>query len=151
MFNKFWKNKRVLITGHTGFMGSWLCLALSIFGAKIIGISLKPKTNPNLFSILNLKKKIFKNFIFDIKNKKRIETIIKKYKPEVVYHLAAEALVRKSYLNPEKTYHTNIIGTVNIFEALTNSILNKNHLSFNFIFKNKTAKMVIILTKFIII
>lgn len=119
MFNKFWKNKRVLITGHTGFMGSWLCLALSIFGAKIIGISLKPKTNPNLFSILNLKKKIFKNFIFDIKNKKRIETIIKKYKPEVVYHLAAEALVRKSYLNPEKTYHTNIIGTVNIFEALT--------------------------------
>lgn len=115
-----WKNKKVLITGHTGFKGGWLSMILTQKGAKVIGFSLKPKTNPSLFDALKLDKKITSIF-GDIRNSKELTKVIKKYNPEIVFHLAAQPLVRKSYKDPIETYETNVLGTVNVLEAVRNS------------------------------
>jgi CDP-glucose 4,6-dehydratase len=114
---KFFQNKKVLITGHTGFKGGWLTKILLNFGANIIGIALVPNTNPNLFSILNIKKDI-KNYFCDIRNFGGIKKIILKEKPEIVFHLAAQPLVRDSYDDPLYTFETNIIGTANLLQAI---------------------------------
>jgi len=114
---KFFKNKKVLITGHTGFKGSWLTQILLNFKADVIGISLPPETTPNLFTVLKQKNKI-KNYFVDIRNLNKIKNIIIKEKPEIVFHLAAQALVRDSYDDPIKTYSTNTIGTINVLEAI---------------------------------
>jgi CDP-glucose 4,6-dehydratase len=113
----FYKDKKVLITGHTGFKGSWLTQILLNFGAKVSGIALKPNTKPSLFQILGLERKI-KNHFCDIRNLKKIFEIIKKEKPEIIFHLAAQPLVRDSYDDPLYTFRTNIIGTANIFQAI---------------------------------
>jgi len=113
----FYKNKKVLITGHTGFKGSWLSMVLLNWGADIIGIALKSATNPNLFTLLNIKEKI-KNYFCDIRNFRSIKKIIEKEKPEIVFHLAAQPLVGDSYDDPLYTFETNIIGTTNILEAI---------------------------------
>ena len=113
----FFKNKRVLITGHTGFKGSWLTQTLLNWGADIVGIALRPNTNPSLFDLLNIKKKI-KNYFCDIRNFKKVKEIIFKEKPEIVFHLAAQPLVRDSYDDPLYTFETNIIGTANILQAV---------------------------------
>jgi len=114
---KFFKNKRILITGHTGFKGSWLSQILLNWGAKVSGVALKPNTKPSLFQILRLEKKIRNNFC-DIRDFNKISEIIKREKPEIVFHLAAQPLVKDSYDNPLYTFETNIMGTANILQAI---------------------------------
>jgi CDP-glucose 4,6-dehydratase len=114
---KFWKNKRVLITGHSGFVGSWLFYFFYLKKIKVWGISLDTKDKNNLFYYLN----IYKNknsYICDINNYNKLENIIKKIKPNIIIHLAAEALIIKSLKNPIETYKTNIFGTLNILRII---------------------------------
>ena len=117
IFNQVYKNKKVLITGHTGFKGSWLSLWLTLLGAEVIGFSLKPNTDPNLFNVLNLKQKLI-SVIGDIRNKDALEKVINEYKPDFIFHLAAQPLVRLSYQQPHLTFETNIMGTVNLLESI---------------------------------
>ena len=117
----FYKNKRIFVTGHSGFKGTWLCLILNYFGANVIGYSLKEDSYDNsvFYKAINLKKKI-KSYYGDILNKNRLSMIIKKNTPQIFFHLAAQSLVIKSYLNPKKTFETNVIGTANVLEACKN-------------------------------
>jgi CDP-glucose 4,6-dehydratase len=119
--NNFWKNKKVLITGHSGFKGSWLTLILNLKGAKLFGISLHPNTTPNLFTILGNHRRINSSFT-DIRNYEPIKKIIRKIQPDVIFHLAAQPLVRDSYRNPVDTFATNIMGTVNILDILRENL-----------------------------
>lgn len=116
-------NRRVLITGHTGFKGSWLSLWLTELGASVIGYSLEPPTEPNLFDFINLKDKVT-HITGDVRDEKLLNSVFKKYQPEFIFHLAAQPLVRISYNEPKITYETNVMGTVNILEAVrkTNSV-----------------------------
>ena len=117
LFQKNFKNKKVIITGHTGFKGSWLTLWLKILGAKVLGISNGVLTNPSNFKILKLEKKInHKNF--DIRNIKKLKKTFANFKPDYIFHLAAQSLVKKSYKDPITTFETNAIGTLNVLEAL---------------------------------
>jgi CDP-glucose 4,6-dehydratase len=111
------KNKKIIITGHTGFKGSWLTIWLKILGAKVIGISNNIPTFPNHYKLLNLNKKIVDNRL-DIRNIKILKKIIKKYQPDFVFHLAAQSIVNLSYKDPLKTWTTNTIGTINLLESL---------------------------------
>ena len=113
----FWKNKKVLITGHTGFKGSWLSFWLNSLGSNVFGYSTLPDYEPHGYNCLGIKKKIKKEKIGDIRNFAKIENFIKSVKPDIVFHLAAQPLVRKSYSNPIETLETNIIGTANLLEA----------------------------------
>jgi CDP-glucose 4,6-dehydratase len=114
---KFWSNKNVLITGHTGFKGSWLSLWLEKLGANVYGLSLEDLPSyPNLFSILDFNKKI-SDFRGDITSSESCIEAIKKASPDIIFHLAAQPLVRISYKDPMSTYNTNVMGTVNILEA----------------------------------
>ncbi|HBY58152.1 MAG TPA: CDP-glucose 4,6-dehydratase [Candidatus Atribacteria bacterium] len=110
------RNKIVLVTGHTGFKGSWLSLWLTELGANVIGYALAPFTEPNLFKVLKLDKRIT-SIISDIRDVKALKDVFREYRPQFVFHMAAQALVRDSYANPRYTYETNIMGTVNVFEA----------------------------------
>lgn len=112
----FWKNRRVLITGHTGFKGAWLSLWLQELGATICGIALQPNTQPNLFS-LALVEKNMQSHIADVRDFENTKKIIHAFKPEIIIHMAAQPLVRYSYHNPVETYATNVMGTVNVLEA----------------------------------
>ena len=113
----YFKNKKVLITGHNGFKGSWLTMWLSLLGAKVIGVSLKNKNTNNHFNLV--KKKInMKSFYCDIRNKKKLEKIILKYKPDFVFHLAAQSLVYKSIEDIQFNWETNVIGMLNVLESL---------------------------------
>jgi len=113
---RFWKNKRVLVTGHTGFKGSWLCALLNIISVKTYGFSLPPTTNPNLFSLL--KNSINVNSIIgDITDFNSISRAIDEIQPEIIIHMAAQSLVRHSYKFPIETYKTNVMGTINLFES----------------------------------
>ena len=113
----FFKNKKIIITGHTGFKGSWLTLWLNSLGANIMGISLNPSTKPSHFSDIKLKKKIH-DIRMDIRNKKKLTKIISKFKPDFIFHLAAQALVDVSYKETTKTWQTNLFGTINILEIV---------------------------------
>lgn len=113
----FYKNKIVLVTGHTGFKGSWLCKILINFGAKVVGYSLLPPTTPNLFDLSGIEKQIV-SIYGDIRDYEHLKMIFEKYKPEIVFHLAAQPIVRESYVNPRYTYETNVIGTVNVCECV---------------------------------
>jgi len=117
MFQNSYKGKTVLVTGHTGFKGSWLITWLLKLGAKVIGVSKDIPTNPSMFEILKLKDKI-NHYIIDVRDLKEIKKIIFKHNPDFVFHLAAQAIVSKSYLDPVDTVSTNVIGTMNILEAL---------------------------------
>lgn len=114
LFNRIYKNKTVLVTGHTGFKGSWLSFWLNQMGANVVGYSLKAPTNPSHFELLNSD---ITSIIGDIRDEKKLEDIFAKYKPEIVFHLAAQPLVRLSYENPIDTYETNVIGTLKILEV----------------------------------
>jgi CDP-glucose 4,6-dehydratase len=114
-----YKNKNILITGHTGFKGSWLSFWLNLLGAKIYGISKNIPTKPSFFKACGVDK-ISKNHYFDIKDFQKVKKIIFKIKPDFIFHLAAQSLVSKSYQNPNMTWETNLIGTKNIIEALLN-------------------------------
>ena len=111
------KNKKVIVTGHTGFKGSWLTLWLLKLGANVMGISKNIVTNPSHFNSLDLKKKIIHRQ-FDIKDLKKLEEFFKKFQPSFVFHLAAQSLVRKSYNFPIDTINSNTIGTINVLESL---------------------------------
>jgi CDP-glucose 4,6-dehydratase len=113
----FWRGKRVLLTGHTGFKGAWAALWLDRLGAKVSGISLPSVTTPNLFSLVDVHT-ITDSYFCDVRDKIAIATIIKDVQPEIVFHLAAQALVHASYRDPLTTFSTNVLGTSNVLEAL---------------------------------
>ena len=117
-FNGFFQNKRVLITGHTGFKGSWLSIWLHELGAQVVGIALNPSTDNDNFVLSGVGSKIVADIRQDIREKECIKDILKAYKPEIVFHLAAQPLVRLSYEIPVETYETNVMGTINIMEAI---------------------------------
>ena len=120
MMNNFYKNKKVLVTGATGFKGAWLCYWLVMLGAKVYGIGYNPNKNKNLFYSLKLNKKI-KLKLFDIRNKKKLESFVKTSKPTIVFHLAAQPLILESYKKPYLTYTVNTLGTLNILETAKNN------------------------------
>ena len=120
---EFYKNKKIFITGHTGFKGSWLCeilLTIGVPGKNITGYSLAPNTTPSLFEICNLSNKV-NSVIGDIRDLEKLSQEINKANPDIVFHLAAQPLVRDSYKNPHYTYETNVMGTVNILESIRNT------------------------------
>ena len=116
-FNNIYQGKRVLITGHTGFKGSWLSLWLKELGASVIGYALEPNTTPNLFEDLRLADNII-HVTGDVRDGVKLKRVFKEYKPHIVFHLAAQSLVRLSYKDPVMTYETNLMGTVNVLEAV---------------------------------
>lgn len=113
----FWRNKRVLVTGHTGFKGSWLALWLVELGAKVFGYALEPDTNPSLFQQLSLERDI-DHLIADIRDPAAVASRVASVRPDVVFHMAAQPLVRRSYADPLLTWQTNVMGTVHLLEAL---------------------------------
>ena len=117
MFQNSYKGKTVLVTGHTGFKGSWLVTWLLKLGAKIVGISIDIPTNPSMFESLKVEKKIL-HYLVDIRDLKEMKKIISTHKPDFIFHLAAQAIVSKSYSDPVNTVSTNVIGTMNILEVL---------------------------------
>ncbi len=117
MNEKFWKNKKILITGHTGFKGSWLTIWLKSLGAEIIGYSKSIPTNPSLYEIANVSEGI-KSFEGNIQNYEFLKEIINKHEPEIIFHMAAQSLVIKSYTDPIETFSTNVMGTVNLLYAV---------------------------------
>lgn len=113
----FYKNKKVLVTGHTGFKGTWLCKMLSMAGAEVTGYSLEPPTQPNLFYMSGVEGQM-KSIIGDIRHYENLKKVFDEIKPEIVFHLAAQPIVRDSYKNPLYTYETNVMGTVNVLECI---------------------------------
>lgn len=113
-----WAGKRVFVTGHTGFKGSWLSLLLSDLGAEVTGYSLEPATDPSLFEIARVAETIRHNVFHDIRDYDRLQAELRNAQPDVVFHLAAQPLVRYSYDNPVETYSTNVMGTVHVLEAV---------------------------------
>src|SRR4030095_15508590 len=120
MQNEFWKGKRVLITGHTGFKGSWLAFWLRTLGADILGYALAPEASPNLFESLEIEQGI-RSLTADIRDLGKLDEAVRQFRPEIILHLAAQSLVRRSYREPIETYATNVMGTVNVLEAARRS------------------------------
>ena len=118
LFNGFYKGKKVLVTGHTGFKGSWLCIWLHELGAEVVGIGLEPYSERDNFALSGIGKRIKGDIRADIREGGRIKEIFDKYHPEIVFHLAAQPLVRLSYEIPVETYQTNVMGTINVMEAI---------------------------------
>ncbi len=116
-YNNIYQGKTVFLTGHTGFKGAWLAFWLKLLGAHIIGYSLTPTKEYNIFSILNLEEKIDKSFIADIRDRETLTKALVASQADIVFHLAAQPLVRLSYYEPLMTYETNVIGTLNVLEA----------------------------------
>lgn len=117
MNSVFWNGKRVLLTGHTGFKGSWLSLWLQSMGAQVVGYALAPPTDPSLFEVADLSKGMT-SIIGDIRDLEHLRTVFSEHRPEIVFHMAAQPLVRYSYAEPVETYSTNVMGTVNLLEAV---------------------------------
>ncbi|MBC3537807.1 CDP-glucose 4,6-dehydratase [Megasphaera hominis] len=124
----FYQHKRVFVTGHTGFKGSWLCQMLLNLGAEVTGYALKPPTNPSLFELAGIKSKIH-SIIGDIRDMNSLQAAFNEAQPDIVLHLAAQPLVRESYDNPVYTYETNVMGTVNILECIRQSSCVKSFLN----------------------
>ena len=120
LLDDFYRGRRVFVTGHTGFKGSWLCKVLANAGAQVTGYSLEPPSNPSLFEIANIAGDI-RSVIGDIRDLSSLKKAFDEAKPEVVLHLAAQPIVRDSYKNPACTYETNVMGTVNILECVRGS------------------------------
>ena len=116
----FWQGKRVLLTGHTGFKGSWLSLWLQSMGAQVTGYALAPPTNPSLFEIAEVAQGMT-SVIGDIRDLSKLQAVFAEHQPEIVIHMAAQPLVRYSYQNPVETYSTNVMGTVHLLEAVRNT------------------------------
>jgi len=115
--NNIFLNKKILVTGHTGFKGSWLCILLNRLGADIYGYALAPPTDPSLFVEAKIEK-LMSSFIGDIRDFQNLKQVLNEVKPEIIIHMAAQPLVRESYRNPIETYSTNVMGTVNLLEAI---------------------------------
>lgn len=120
MNTNFFKGKRVLVTGHTGFKGAWICQVLKLLGADITGYALEAPNGLSLFEICNIQKNM-NSIIGDIRDFEKLKKIFFKTKPEIVIHMAAQPLVRESYKNPVDTYSTNVMGTVNLLECVRNT------------------------------
>jgi CDP-glucose 4,6-dehydratase len=118
VLNKFWKGKKVFLTGHTGFKGSWFSILLNLLGAKVVGYSLKPNTSPNLFDLAKLDMEIHASIIGDIRDYDKLKKCIYKFSPDFIVHMAAQPLVRQSYESAKYTYEVNTLGTVNILNIL---------------------------------
>ena len=116
-FNQVYKGKTVLVTGHTGFKGSWLSIWLTGLGANVVGYALDPYSSRCNYCVSHLKDRLFADERGDVRDSQRLEEVIAKYKPSMIFHLAAQALVRTSYEQPKLTYETNVIGSLNILEA----------------------------------
>jgi CDP-glucose 4,6-dehydratase len=116
--SKFWKGKKVFLTGHTGFKGTWFSIFLNLLGAKVMGYSLKPNTAPNFYNLIKLNKLNHKSVIGDIRDYNKLKKSILKFSPDFVVHMAAQPLVRESYVNPKYTYEVNTMGTINILNIL---------------------------------
>lgn len=114
----FWRGKRVFLTGHTGFKGGWLALWLQAMGAEVHGYALNPPTETNLFTVAEVGKGMASSVIADIRDASKFSEAIKSAKPQIVFHLAAQPLVRYSYAQPAETYAVNVMGTVNLLEAV---------------------------------
>lgn len=114
---EFYNGKTVLVTGHTGFKGTWMCQVLKMQGAKVIGYSLEAPTKPSLYDMTNMSEGM-ESIIGDIRDIDHLNRVFDEYKPEIVIHMAAQPIVRESYVNPVYTYETNVMGTVNIMEAV---------------------------------
>lgn len=117
MNKEFWKGKKVLVTGHTGFKGAWLSLWLHLLGADVTGYSLNPPTTPSLYELSNINR-LIREVIGDIRDYDLLQSTIEKVRPDVVFHLAAQPLVRESYRIPVETYEVNIMGTVNLLDCI---------------------------------
>lgn len=124
LFDNFFRGKRVLVTGHTGFKGSWLSIWLHELGAEVIGVSQEPFTNRDNFVLSGIGNKIMADLRANICNGQKMKEIFQKYQPEIVFHLAAQPLVRYSYEQPVETYEANVMGTIHVMEAIrsTNSV-----------------------------
>jgi len=120
MDSNFWKNKKVLLTGHTGFKGSWLSLWLQKLGVDLVGFSKSIPTKPSLFELADVEKNMI-SIMGDITHIERITDVVKQHNPEIIIHMAAQSLVHKSYDQPLETFSTNIMGTVNLLEAIRNT------------------------------
>lgn len=133
----FYKGKKVLVTGHTGFKGSWMCKVLLKEGASVAGYSLKPAAGENLYEILGLEKEI-KSTEGDVRDLDSLKKVFSEFKPEIVIHMAAQPIVRESYNNPVFTYETNVIGTVNVLEAVrqTDSVKSVINVTTDKVYKN---------------
>ncbi len=114
---EFYNGKKVLITGHTGFKGTWMCQLLTMVGADVTGYALEPPTTPSLFDMVGLKDKV-NSIIGDIRDLEKLKEVFDNVKPEIVIHMAAQPIVRDSYKNPVYTYETNVMGTVNVLECV---------------------------------
>src|SRR5271155_3771599 len=117
---QFWKGKRIFLTGHTGFKGSWLSLWLQTMGAELTGFSLAPPTDPSLFEVAKAGNGM-RSVIGDVREISEVTKAVQDARPEIVIHMAAQSLVRYSYTNPVETYETNVMGTVNLLEAVRQS------------------------------
>ena len=117
---KFYNGKKIFLTGHTGFKGSWMSRLLCLAGAQVVGYSLEPPTNPSLFQLCNLEKDM-KSVIGDIRDRGKLFNVFEEEKPEIVIHMAAQPIVRDSYKDPAYTYEVNVMGTVNILECIRQS------------------------------
>jgi len=118
IFNNFYKGKKVLVTGHTGFKGSWLSIWLHELGAELVGVGLEPYSEKDNFVLSGIGKKIKADIRADIRDEEKMKEIFAQYQPEIVFHLAAQPLVRLSYEIPVETYQTNVMGTINIMETI---------------------------------
>ena len=134
----FYRDKRVLVTGHTGFKGAWLCRILALAGARVTGYSLEPPTDPSLFEIAGLEDRM-DSVIGDILNLKGLRDVFERVRPEVVFHLAAQPIVRDSYKDPVYTYETNVMGTVNVMECvrLTDSVRSFLNVTTDKVYENR--------------
>lgn len=114
---EFFKNKRVLITGHTGFKGTWMCMLLQQFGAQVTGYALEPPTEPSVFVLSGIENKI-NSIIGDVRDLTHLQRVFDEVQPEIVIHMAAQPIVRESYRNPVYTYEVNVMGTVHVLECV---------------------------------
>lgn len=133
----FFKDKKVLVTGHTGFKGTWLCEILKCFGAKVAGYALEAPTNPALFYLTEMDEGIA-SYIGDVRDLAHLKEVFKKEQPEIVIHMAAQPIVRESYLNPVDTYAINVMGTVNVLECvrLTSSVKSVVNVTTDKVYRN---------------
>jgi CDP-glucose 4,6-dehydratase len=114
----FWRGRRVFVTGHTGFKGSWLATWLQSAGAEVHGYALAPPTQPNMYKVAGVDRCMASSTIADVRDAERLASVLREIRPEILFHLAAQPLVRASYLYPAETYATNVMGLVNLFEAV---------------------------------
>lgn len=134
----FYKDKKVLITGHTGFKGSWMCEALLMAGAEVTGYALEPPTEPSLFGLLSLEDRMDSRK-GDVRDLEHLQAVFVEKQPEIVIHMAAQPIVRESYMNPVYTYDVNVMGTVNVLECLrlTESVKSFINVTTDKVYKNR--------------